>query len=26
VFDAVAQAIGMLVFVHQGVGFSHTRC
>jgi hypothetical protein len=26
VFDAVAQAIGILVFDHQGVSFSHARC
>jgi len=26
VFDAVAQAIGILVFDHQGVSFSHAPC
>ena len=26
VFDAIDQAIGILVFDHQGISFSHTRC
>ncbi len=26
VFDAIAQAIGILVFDHQGVSFSHAPC